>query len=111
MAERVVCYHDGMPLQSCISPLTLTVGNDLGNGTQHTLLVSFMDVCGNERNSSFTYSSAGIVSIPDIDYAVPVMYESDNTTVLPRNSAALMRALPGQALAWAVVTMILALQI
>jgi hypothetical protein len=39
------------------------------------------------------------------------MYESDNTTVLPRNSAALMRALPGQALAWAVVTMILALQI
>lgn len=59
-AGTTTCKHDNDPLGECDSPFTLAA-RDVQNGLNHTVTVSFLDVCGRTRDAKYTYSAQGAV--------------------------------------------------
>jgi hypothetical protein len=73
---KTACTHDGVPVPTCKSPLTLKANAIATEDTKHNFTVTFTDVCGRVKTASFSYTQKGVVPEtkvdPPVDKTVPV---------------------------------------
>lgn len=62
-----VCYHDAEEILGCESPVSVKAPAT-GNSTDvHTFRVLFTDVCGHEKNATFSYTiESGITNMTEV---------------------------------------------
>lgn len=50
------CFHDGVELPDCESPMKVTANDVSSESTTHTFQVKFVDVCGNTKTADYKYT-------------------------------------------------------
>jgi hypothetical protein len=50
------CFHDGVELPECASPMRVTANDVSSADTTHTFQVKFVDVCGEKKTVDYKYT-------------------------------------------------------
>lgn len=62
------CFHDGVELPECESPMRVTANDVSSADTTHTFQVKFVDVCGEKKTVDYKYTQRGVTPVSKVDY-------------------------------------------
>jgi hypothetical protein len=104
--RAVNCYHDGELVSAdCQSPMTIPAAN-FNETAKHVFTAVLIDVCGNTKNATFTYASAGVANMTKTDYVAQVGGVDAGSPVKPNKNAASMAGPAGTLLLGGVVALL-----
>jgi hypothetical protein len=85
--RTVNCYHDDVLVADCQSPMTISAAG-FNESAKHVFTAVLTDVCGNTKNATFSYTSAGVANMTKTDYVAQVGGVDAGSPVTSKKNAA-----------------------
>jgi hypothetical protein len=65
-----VCYHDGAVVADCASPVKVAAKALTATDAKKTFTVVFTDVCGRQKNASYSYTQSGVTADSKVELPI-----------------------------------------
>jgi hypothetical protein len=81
-----VCLHDGEVVDNCTSPVKVAA-KALTADTKKTFTVVFTDICGRQKNASYSYTQSGVTADSKVELPITGTGGTGTGTGGTRNAA------------------------
>jgi hypothetical protein len=82
-----VCYHDGAVVADCASPVKVAAKALTATDAKKTFTVVFTDVCGRQKNASYSYTQSGVTADSKVELPITGTGGTGTGTGGTRNAA------------------------